>query len=160
MSRRIRFRSMVCVALILGLLVLCFGCERKQKEIPPGLYAVEYTLHAEKNEILISNVVRYTPNHEFEALHLVNREPVKKVRGKYRIEKDTLYSFEKTSSLFESEWSDWTDWTPEEPSSVQVRKISMSGYEYYLAFSNDAERTRYAQLGLTEGWNTYRRISE
>lgn len=152
--------GVILFALIISAQVLCTGCEKKPESINPGLYAVEYQLNTENQELMLSMVVKYTPDYEFEAAQLINRKPMMRIRGKYRIEDGKLHSFEKTRSIFEPEWSDWSDWEPEEPSSVRVRDITKDSYQYYLEFPSDAERKKYAQLGLNEGWYTYRRFEE
>ena len=148
--------------IILFVLILLFGCssdkESELKTINPGLYEIKFSLNYEGQVYVVMQKTRYSSDGIYTARTYNNDIVIEELQGKYKIEDDSLVSFEKQRRVISRDGT-WTEWQKTEPSSVLIRNIGEDGYQYYLDAPDERAKAQYEALGLSVGWVTYTRIS-
>jgi hypothetical protein len=146
--------------LMLALAILVVACGKDEPElnsIHPGLYEINHDIKYAGQLIVLKQRVRYNANGTYEATNFQNNIAVEEIRGKYKVENKPLVSYDTQRRLIEREgtWSQNTS-----VSKVDVRKIKKSKYQYYFKYPDAQTKEKFKGLGLSEGWKTYKRISD
>ncbi len=146
--------------LMLALAILVVACGKDEPElnsIHPGLYEINHDIKYAGQLIVLKQRVRYNANGTYEATNFQNNIAVEEIRGKYKVENKQLVSYDTQRRLIEREgtWSQNTS-----VSKVDVRKIKKSKYQYYFKYPDAQTKEKFKGLGLSEGWKTYKRISD
>lgn len=150
-------KKMLYSFLIIATVLTVVSCGGKElPSINPGLYEIEFKLDYGGQQLVAKQRVRYNPNGTFEATNFNNYVATEEIKGKFKIENKQLVSYDTYSRSIAQNG----EWTKKEPSKVEVRKIKKGSYQYYFKFPNDQMRVIYKQVGLSEGWKTYTRISD
>jgi hypothetical protein len=145
---------MVAVLLIV---VSCGKDEPDLTSINPGLYEINHDIKYGGQLIILKQRVRYNSDGTFEATNFQNNSAVEEIKGKYKIENKQLVSYDTQHRLIAQDGT----WVQRRDSSkVDIRKIYKGSYQYYFKYPDEQMRERYKGLGLTEGWKTYKRISD
>ena len=147
------------VLLIITAALIVISCGKDDKELAslnPGLYEINFDLKFGGQLIIFKQRVRYKADGTFEATNFQNNAAVEELKGKYKVENKQLVSFDTQHRLIVQEGT----WAKKDDSKVDVRKIMKDGYQYYFKFPNDQAREKYKGLGISEGWKTYKRISD
>lgn len=152
-------RRMILAGLLMLMSVMLFSCGKDGKElasINPGLYEIHFNLKYAGQLMILKQRVRYTPEGTYLATNFQNDIAYEEVKGKYKVENSALVSYEnyRRSIVPDGEWERRGD------ASVKVRKIKENSYQYYFEYPDPLARERFKGLGLTEGWKTYKRISD
>jgi hypothetical protein len=145
---------------MLALAILVVACGKDEPElnsIHPGLYEINHDIKYAGQLIVLKQRVRYNANGTYEATNFQNNIAVEEIRGKYKVENKQLVSYDTQRRLIEREgtWSQNTS-----VSKVDVRKIKKSKYQYYFKYPDAQTKEKFKGLGLSEGWKTYKRISD
>jgi len=152
-------KKILFVLLIITAALIVISCGKNDKElasINPGLYEINFDLKFGGQLIIFKQRVRYKADGTFEATNFQNNAAVEELKGKYKIENKQLVSYDTQHRLIVQEGT----WAKKDDSKVDVRKIMKDGYQYYFKFPNDQAREKYKGLGISEGWKTYKRISD
>jgi hypothetical protein len=152
-------KKILFVLLIITAALIVISCGKDDKElasINPGLYEINFDLKFGGQLIIFKQRVRYKADGTFEATNFQNNAAVEELKGKYKVENKQLVSYDTQHRLIIQEGT----WAKKDDSKVDVRKIMKDGYQYYFRFPNDQAREKYKGLGISEGWKTYKRISD
>jgi hypothetical protein len=152
-------KKILFVLLIITAALIVISCGKNDKElaaINPGLYEINFDLKFGGQLIIFKQRVRYKADGTFEATNFQNNAAVEELKGKYKVENKQLVSYDTQHRLIIQEGT----WARKDDSKVDVRKIMKDGYQYYFKFPNDQAREKYKGLGISEGWKTYKRISD
>jgi hypothetical protein len=144
---------------IVAMTLVMISCGKDEPEltsIQPGLYEINFDLKYGGQLIIIKQRVRYNADGTFESTNFQNNAAVEELRGKYKLENNKLISYDTEQRLISPEG----EWQKKGTSTVDVRKIKKSGYQYYFKYPDEQSREKYKGLGLSEGWKTYKRISD
>ncbi len=144
----------VAVAMIV---VACGKDEPELNSIHPGLYEISHDIKYAGQLIVLKQRVRYNANGTYEATNFQNNAALEELRGKYKVENKQLVSYDTQRRLIAQEGT-WSQ--NKSVSKVDVRKIKKSSYQYYFKYPDEQTREKYKGLGLSEGWKTYKRISD
>lgn len=136
--------------------VSCGKDEPELTSIYPGLYEINFDLKYGGQLMIVKQRVRYNADGTFESTNFQNNAAVEELKGKYKMENTQLVSYDTEHRLITQEGT----WQKKETSTVDVRKIKKSSYQYYFKYPDEQARERYKGLGLSEGWKTYKRISD
>jgi hypothetical protein len=153
--RKISFLFMlIAVSLIL---ISCGKDDQELATINPGLYEISHEVKYKGQLLVLKQRVRYNADGTYEATNFQNNAAVEELRGKYRVENKKLVSFDSQRRIIAQEGA----WEPKaDVSKVDIRKMKKGSYQYYFTFPDEQTHERYKGLGLSEGWKTYRRISD
>jgi hypothetical protein len=153
-------RKILCCLLIIAAALIVISCGGKEDKelvsINPGLYEINFDVKYGGQLIILKQRVRYKPDGTFEATNFQNNAAVEELKGKYKVENKQLVSYDNQYRLIVQEGT----WAKKDQSKVDVRKIKKESYEYYFKYPSDQAREQYKGLGLSEGWKTYKRISD
>jgi hypothetical protein len=150
-------KKMLYCFLIIAVFLTVISCGGKElSSINPGLYEVEFKLDYGGQLLLAKQRARYNSNGTFEATNFNNDVAVEELKGKFKIENKQLFSYDTYARSITQNGA----WTQKEPSKVEVRKIKKESYQYYFKFPNNQMRVIFKQIGMSEGWKTYTRISD
>jgi hypothetical protein len=150
---------MVLVPVLILSCFTLFSCSRDEKElasINPGLYEVHFDLKYAGQLLILKQRVRYNMDGTFLATNFQNDIAYEEIKGKYKVENGQLDSYEIYQRLIIPDG----EWKRQSSASVKIRKIRENSYQYYFEYPNALARERFKGLGLTEGWKTYKRISD
>lgn len=151
MKKMLYFFSIIATVLTL------ISCGDKDLlSINPGLYEIDFSLDYGGQQLKAKQRVRYNSNGTFEATNFNNGVAVEEIKGKFKIENKQLVSYDTYARAITQNG----EWITKEPSKVEVRKIKKGSYQYYFKFPSDQMRVIYKQVGMSEGWKTYTRISD
>ena len=144
----------VAVAIIV---VACGKDEPELNSIHPGLYEISHDIKYAGQLIVLKQRVRYNADGTYEATNFQNNAALEELRGKYKVANKQLVSYDTQRRLIAQEgtWSQNMS-----VSKVDVRKIKKSSYQYYFKYPDEQTKEKYKGLGLSEGWKTYKRISD
>jgi hypothetical protein len=150
-------KKMLYFFLIIVTVLTLVSCGGKDlPSINPGLYEIEFKLDYGGQSLSAKQRVRYNSNGTFEATNFNNYVANEEIKGKFKLENKQLVSYDTYSRSIAQNG----EWKQKEPSKVEVRKIKKGSYQYYFKFPNDQMRVVYKQVGMSEGWKTYTRISD
>jgi hypothetical protein len=153
--RRISYLLMIIAATLV--LISCGKNEQELTSINPGLYEINFDLKYAGQLVIMKQRVRYNADGTFEATDFQNNAAVEELKGKYKVENKQLISTDTQHRLIADEGK----WAPKNDlSKVDIRKIKKGSYQYYFKYPNEQLREKYKGLGLSEGWKTYKRISD
>ncbi len=155
---------LIVPVIILAIFVAIFITQNNKEHenlttLNPGLYEVTFALKSGSKEAVLKMRVRYNPDRTYQGKVFLNQLPIEKIKGRYKIKDGKLESFDKFIRFPRKDKS-WTPWESEKASSVAIRNITKSSYQYYLKAKDDKEKARFAAIGLKEGWKTYKRIRD
>lgn len=147
--------SLFIVAIVL--IVISCGKEEELTSINPGLYEINHDIKYGGQLIILKQRVRYNSDGTYEATNFQNNAAIEELKGKYKIENKQLVSYDIEQRLItrEGTWAKRND-----ISKVDIRKIKKDSYQYYFKYPDERMREKYKGLGLSEGWKTYKRISD
>jgi hypothetical protein len=106
--------------------------------------------------VIIKQRVRYNADGTYESTNFQNNAAVEELKGKYKVENRQLVSYDNQHRPITDEGK----WTKKDISKVDIRKIKRESYQYYFNYPDEQTREKYRGLGLSEGWKTYKRISD
>lgn len=150
-------KKMLYCLLIISAFSMFVSCGDKDlTSINPGLYEIEFKLDYGGQQLLAKQRVRYNPDGTFEATNFNNYVASEEIKGKYKLENKQLVSYDTYARSITQNG----EWAQKEPSKVDVRKIKKGSYQYHFKFPNNQMRVMYKQVGMSEGWKTYTRISD
>lgn len=152
--RKISYLLIIVAAVLL--VISCGKNEPEQTSITPGLYEVNHDVKYGGQLLILKQRVRYKADGTYEATNFQNNAATEELKGKYKIENKKLISYDTQSRVIAQEGK----WEKRELSMVDVRKIKKNSYQYYFKYPNDTVREQFKGLGLSEGWKTYKRISD
>ncbi|MCE5212285.1 MAG: hypothetical protein LLG40_12085 [Deltaproteobacteria bacterium] len=146
--------------LVFAAAVIVISCSGKDgpdlATINPGLYEINFDIKYGGQLIILKQRVRYNSAGMFEATNFQNNAALEEIRGKFKIDNGQLISYDTQHRLITQEG----EWQNRGGSSVPIRKIKKNSYQYYFKFPNEQAQEKYKGLGLSEGWKTYKRISD
>jgi phosphosulfolactate synthase (CoM biosynthesis protein A) len=153
-------RKILCCLLIIAAALIVMSCSGKDDKelasINPGLYEINFDLKYGGQLVIFKQRVRYKADGTYEATNFQNNAAVEELKGKYKVENKQLVSFDTQHRLIIQEGT----WIKKSESRVNVRNIAKGSYEYYFQYPTTQTREQYKGLGLSEGWKTYKRISD
>jgi len=153
-------RKILCLFFIITALLIVISCSKDEQElasINPGLYEVNFDLKYGGQLFIIKQRVRYNADGTFESTNFQNNAATEELKGRYKVENKQLVSYETQHRLITAEGT----WMPKKDiSKVDIRKIKKGSYQYYFKYPDEQTREKYKGLGLSEGWKTYKRISD
>jgi len=149
-------KILYCFLIVATVLTIVSCGDKELTSINPGLYEVEFNLNYGSQVLVAKQRVRYSSDGTYEATNLNNNSAIEELKGKFKIENKELVSYDNYSRSIIKNGT----WTKQEPSKVEIRRIKNRSYQYYFKFPNDRMRVLYKQVGLSEGWKTYIRISD
>ena len=153
-------RKLSYLLLIVAAVLIVVSCGKEEPElttINPGLYEVNHDIKYGGQLLILKQRVRYNPNGTFEATNFQNNAAVEEVKGMYKVVNKQLVSYDTQHRFIAQEGT----WDPKKSTSaVDVRKIKKGSYQYYFKYPNEQAREQFKGLGLSEGWKTYKRISD
>jgi hypothetical protein len=135
--------------------LIFISCGDKLSSINPGLYEINFNQKYEGQAITIMQRVRYQPDGTYEAINFENNKAVDELKGKFKVEKDKLLFYDNQQHLFIPNGK----WTQKEQSTMEIRRINKGSYQYYLKYPDAQTSEKYKKIDLSEGWKTYKRIS-
>ena len=146
--------------LIVAVAIIVVACGKDEPElnsIHPGLYEISHDIKYAGQLIVLKQRVRYNADGTYEATNFQNNAALEELRGKYKVANKQLVSYDTQRRLIAQEgtWSQNMS-----VSKVDVRKIKKSSYQYYFKYPDEQTKEKYKGLGLSEGWKTYKRISD
>lgn len=146
--------------LIVAVTFIVISCGKDEAEltsINPGLYEINHDIKYGGQLIILKQRVRYNSNGTYEATNFQNNAAVDELKGKYKVENKQLVSYDIQHRLITQEgtWAQKNDL-----SKVDIRKIEKGSYQYNFKYPDEQTREKYKGLGLSEGWKTYKRISD
>ncbi|MBN1364332.1 MAG: hypothetical protein JW976_05940 [Syntrophaceae bacterium] len=152
--RKISFLLLIFVTALI--FVSCGKNEPELDSINPGLYEVNFDLKYGGRLIIIKQRVRYNADGRYESTNFQNNAAAEELKGKYKVENGQLVSYDNQHRPITDEGK----WTKKDISKVDIRKIKKGSYQYYFKYPDEQTREKYRGLGLSEGWKTYKRISD
>jgi len=146
--------------LIVAVALIVISCSKNEPElssINPGLYEVNHDIKYGGQLIILKQRVRYNANGTYEATNFQNNAAIEELKGKFKVENKQLVSYDTQNRLITQEgtWEQKNDL-----SKVDIRKIKKGSYQYYFKYPDEQTREKFKGLGLSEGWKTYKRISD
>jgi len=145
--------------LIIAAILIVIACGKDEQErtsINPGLYEINHDVKYSGQLIILKQRIRYNTDGTFEATNFQNNVAVDELKGKYKVENKQLVIYDLLYRLIVQEGS----WEKRNADRVDVRKIMKDSYQYYFKFPDDQTREQLKGIGLSEGWKTYKRISD
>jgi hypothetical protein len=153
-------RKIWCCLLIIAVALIVVSCGGEDKKelasINPGLYEINFDVKYGGQLIILKQRVRYKADASFEATNFQNNVAQEEIKGKYKVENNQLISYDNEHRVITPEGK----WEKKDMSKVDLRKMRKGSYDYYFKFPNEQLRERYKGLGLSEGWKTYKRVSD
>lgn len=152
-------RKISCWLLIIAAILIVIACGKDEQErtsINPGLYEINHDVKYSGQLIILKQRIRYNTDGTFEATNFQNNVAVDELKGKYKVENKQLVIYDLLYRLIVQEGS----WEKRNADRVDVRKIMKDSYQYYFKFPDDQTREQLKGIGLSEGWKTYKRISD
>jgi hypothetical protein len=152
-------RKISCLLLIFAAALIVVSCGKDEPElasINPGLYEINFDLKYGGQLVIIKQRVRYNADGTYESTNFQNNAAVEELKGKYKVENRQLVSYDNQHRPITDEGK----WTKKDISKVDIRKIKRESYQYYFNYPDEQTREKYRGLGLSEGWKTYKRISD
>jgi hypothetical protein len=152
-------RKISYLLLIVATVLIVVSCGKDEPElasINPGLYEINFDLKYGGQLFIIKQRVRYYADGTYESTNFQNNAAIEELKGKYKVENKQLVSYDNQYRLITPEGK----WTKKDLSKVEIRKIKKGSYQYYFKYPDEKTREHYKGLGLSEGWKTYRRISD
>lgn len=150
-------KRMLCCFIVIVAISTLVSCGGKDlPSINPGLYEIDFKLDYGGQTLIAKQRVRYNADGTFEATNFNNYVAAEELKGKYKLENHQLVSYDTYARSIAPN----SKWEKKEPSKVQIRKIKQGSYQYYFKFPNNQMRVIYKQVGMSEGWKTYTRISD
>ena len=150
MKRRFFFILLMVISLTL------ISCgDNKLSSINTGLYEIIFNQKYAGQAITIMQRVRYHPDGTYEAINFENNKAVDELKGRFKMERNKLVFYDNQQRLFINNGK----WTQKEQSIMEIRKIKKESYQYYLKYPDAQTSEKYKKIGLSEGWKTYKRIS-
>lgn len=150
-------KRMLCCFIVIVAISTLVSCGGKDlPSINPGLYEIDFKLDYGGQTLIAKQRVRYNADGTFEATNFNNYVAAEELKGKYKLENHQLVSYDTYARSITPN----SKWEKKEPSKVQIRKIKQGSYQYYFKFPNNQMRVIYKQVGMSEGWKTYTRISD
>jgi len=150
-------KKMLYCFLFLAAVTIIISCGGKDlPSINPGLYEIEFKLDYGGQPLVAKQRVRYNSNGTFEATNFNNYAATEEIKGNYKVENKQLVSYDTYARSITPD----SKWKKKDPSKVEIRKIKRESYQYYFKFPNNQMRVIYKQVGMSEGWKTYTRISD
>ncbi len=153
-------KKVSCWMLVVVAVFIVISCGKDEPElisIYPGLYEINHDIKYGGQLTMLKQRVRYNTDGTYEATNFQNNTAVEEIKGKYKMENKQLVSYD----IQRREISKEETWLKiENVSMVDVRKIKKSSFQYYFKYPDDKMREQYKGVGLSEGWKTYKRISD
>jgi hypothetical protein len=152
-------RKISYLLIIVAAALIVISCGKNEPElasINPGLYEINFDLKYGGQLIIIKQRVRYNADGTYESTNFQNNAAVEELKGKYKVENRQLVSYDNQYRPITEEGK----WTKKDISKVDIRKIKRESYQYYFKYPDEQTREKYRGLGLSEGWKTYKRISD
>ena len=149
MKRTLFFLFFIVMSLTL------MSCGDKLTSINPGLYEVNLKLKYQGHTLILKQRIRFNPDGTYVAANFDNNSSVKELQGKFRIEKNMLIFFDNQQRLNVQDGT----WLPKEQSAMKVRRLKRESYQCYLKYPDAQTAGEYKGMELSEGWETYKRIS-
>ena len=153
-------RKVLYCLLIVAITLIVISCGGKNEKelalINPGLYEINIDVKYGGQLVILKQRVRYKSDGSYEATNFQNNIAIEELKGKFKVENNQLVSYNNQHRLITQEGA----WELKDLSKVDVRKIRKESFEYYFKFPSDQLREQYRGFGLSEGWKTYRRISD
>jgi hypothetical protein len=153
-------RKISYILLIVAAVLIVISCGKDETDlssINPGLYEINHDIKYGGQLIILKQRVRYNADGTFEATNFQNNAAVDELKGKYKVENKQLVSYDTQRRLITQEGT-WMQ--TKDLSKVDIRKIIKGSYQYYFKYPDEQTREKYKGLGLSEGWKTYKRISD
>jgi hypothetical protein len=138
------------------LLSYCGKDEAELTSINPGLYEVNHDIKYGGQLVIVKQRVRYNIDGTYEATNFQNNAAIEELKGKYKLENNRLVSYDNQYRLIAQEGK----WEQKQLSMVDVRKIKKNSFQYYFKYPDNQTREKFKGIGLSEGWKTYKRISD
>ena len=148
-----KFFFLVFVILLMS--SICVSCGDRLSSINPGLYEVNLKLKYPGHTLILKQRIRYNPDGTYVAANFENNSSVKELQGKFRIEQNMLIFYDNQQRL---NIQDGT-WLPKEQSAMKVRRMKRESYQCYVKYPDAQTAGKYKGIALSEGWETYQRIS-
>ena len=146
--------------MIVVMALIIFACGKSEPElttIHPGLYEINHDIKYAGQLLVLKQRARYNKDGTFEATNFQQNVAVEELKGKYKVENKQLVSYDTQRRLIAREGT----WSPNTGiSKVDIRKIKKDSYQYHFKYPDEQTREKYKGLGLSEGWKTYKRISD
>lgn len=153
-------KKISCWMLVVMAAFIVISCDKDEPElisIYPGLYEINHDVKYGGQLTMLKQRVRYNTDGTYEATNFQNNTAVEEIKGKYKMENKQLVSYD----IQHREISKEGTWLKiENVSMVDTRKIKKSSFQYYFKYPDDKMREQYKGVGLSEGWKTYKRISD
>lgn len=153
-------KKVSCWMLVVMAAFIVISCGKDEPElisIYPGLYEINHDVKYGGQLTMLKQRVRYNTDGTYEATNFQNNTAVEEIKGKYKMENKQLVSYD----IQRREISKEGTWLKiENVSMVDTRKIKKSSFQYYFKYPDDKMREQYKGVGLSEGWKTYKRISD
>jgi hypothetical protein len=153
-------RKILFIPLIIAAVLIVVACgdrnENELSSINPGLYEINLDLKYAGQLLILKQRVRYNPDGTYEATNFQDNIAIDELKGRYKVENNQLVSYDNQIRLITQDGT----WIRKEQSAVDVRKIMKGSYQYYFHYPDARAREQYKGLGLSEGWKTYKRISD
>ena len=115
--------------MVISLTLISCG-DNKLSSINPGLYEIIFNQKYAGQAITIMQRVRYHPDGTYEVINFENNKAVDELKGKFKVERDKLVSYDHQQRLFINNGK----WTQKEQSIMEIRKIKKESYQYYLKY--------------------------
>ena len=152
-------RWIILFGVLMLMSVILFSCGKDEKElttINPGLYEIHFNLKYAGQLLILKQRVRYNTDGTYLATNFQNDVAYEEVKGRFKVENGELVSYENYRRQIVPDG----EWERRDDASVKVRRIKENSYQYYFEYPDPLARERFKGLGLTEGWKTYKRISD
>jgi hypothetical protein len=152
-------RKISYVLVIVAALLIVISCGKSEPELTsiyPGLYEINHDVKYGGQLLILKQRVRYKADGTYEATNFQNNAATEELKGKYKLENKRLISYDNQSRLIAEEGK----WEQKPLSMVDVRKIKKHSFQYYFKYPDNQTREKFKGLGLSEGWKTYKRISD
>ena len=146
--------------LIFAVALIVISCSKNEPElssINPGLYEVNHDIKYGGQLIILKQRVRYNANGTYEATNFQNNAAIEELKGKFKVENKQLVSYDTQNRLI-TQGGTWEQ--KNDLSKVDIRKIKKGSYQYYFKYPDEQTREKFKGLGLSDGWKTYKRISD
>lgn len=143
-------------SLLLILISLIFvSCGENLSTVNPGLYEINFNLKYADQALIIKQRIRYNPDGTYWATNFKNNTAINEFKGKYKVEQNKLVFYDNQQRKYIRN----ADWTQKEQSIMKIRRIKTERYQCYLKYPDAQISEEYKEIGLPEGWKTYKRIS-
>jgi len=146
--------------LIIAAALIVISCGGKDDSdltsINPGLYEINHDIKYSGQLVILKQRVRYQADGTFEATNFQNNVAVEELKGKYKVENKQLVFTDTQYRLITQEGT----WERKDIANVDIRKIKKDSYQYYFTYPDEQTREQLKGIGLSEGWKTYKRVSD